>query len=182
MKRALVVSLVGFSGSGKSTIGKLLARKRRARFFDTDELIEKRLGEPIDKVLSRGNETGFRSVERDVLKDVYGDVSRSKVVALGGGAFQSAENRRLILSAGPTVYLSCSVRELYRRLRQSYDRPLLKSEETPGMSVREALMTRIGTLLEQRRSHYERADFRVSVTSRSVLECVDVIDGLMEGE
>lgn len=180
MNKTLVVSLVGFSGSGKSTIGKLLARKRRMRFLDTDALIEKQLGEPIDKVLSSGHEKRFRAVERSVLEDVYSNSSRSKVVALGGGAFQSVQNRRLIRAAGPTVYLSCSVRELYRRLQGSYDRPLLKVVQKPGMTMREARMMRIQTLLAERRDTYELADIHVSVTSRTAHESVDMIDGILE--
>ncbi|MCB2201843.1 AAA family ATPase [bacterium] len=180
MNGTLVISLVGFSGSGKTTLGKLLAQRRNMKFLDTDELIERELGEPIERVLSRGREKRFRAVERAVLERVYERMAGKRVIALGGGAFEAARNRRLIQSAGPTVYLSCSMRELYRRLKDSYDRPLLRVKQEPGMTIREARMKRIQELLEKRRVNYESADYRVPVTGKSISECVDALERIVE--
>ena len=181
MKRlSFTVSLIGFSGCGKSTLGKSLAKSTGVRFFDTDALIESRAGVPIDKLLKRGNEKGFRALEYRVIAEVYSTHTGPKVVALGGGAFGRSANRKIVGAAGPVVYLSCSVRELYRRLSGSYDRPMLRVQPREGESLREARLSRISDLLNERKVVYESADYRISVTDRPVQENVIRLLKLLE--
>ncbi|MCP4684394.1 MAG: hypothetical protein GY867_03000, partial [bacterium] len=86
---------------------------------------------------------------------------------LGGGALQSPDIRKLVLGDGQTAYLSCSARELYRRLNPADDRPLLYVRPGPGQTPGEALKERIRKLLEKRRRNYRRSHLTVSTTVRS---------------
>ena len=165
LPRNLTVYLIGFSGCGKTTLARELAAILRFPFVDTDRLIEQRTKMPITEIFETRGELYFRRLEAKVLKDVASKVSHGKIVALGGGAFDSAANRRLVQKTGISVYLSCAVDELYRRLAALADRPLLKVKPRPGQTVREARLERMRSLLEKRKSYYESADIRYATTN-----------------
>lgn len=167
--------LIGFSGSGKSTIGPPLAKKLKAEFFDTDGIIEKMTGCNITTLFSQDGETRFREMERQVIKVVLQSNAKRKVVALGGGAFANRSTRTLIVNSGVVVYLSCSVRELYRRLRLTNDRPLLNVRPAAGQTMRQARLRKINSLLEKRKSSYNLADIRVSASYKTVTACVSEV-------
>ena len=173
------VFLIGFSGSGKSTVGRLLAGRCRVRFVDVDQLIAKREGKTIPEVFTERGERSFRSIEARTIREVIDSSTRPIVAALGGGAFQSRSNRDLIASAGTSVYLSCSQRELARRLAGNDDRPLLNVRRA-GQSRRDAKSARIKDLLTRRKPAYERADIRVSTTGRTPEEVVRRIVAKLE--
>ncbi len=175
----VTITLVGFSGCGKSTLGALLARKKRAPFFDTDVLVAQRSGRAIPEMLRQGRERRFRQLEWEVIRNLYRTTVSPKVVALGGGAFVEERNRRVVCEAGPVVYLSCSVRELYRRLRHVTDRPLL-ADVADGRGAKSELLSRISGMLAARRAAYERADYRLSVTARSVRESLEDLMRIVE--
>jgi len=164
------IFLIGFSGSGKSTVGPLLARRLNAQFLDIDSMIEAQTRKKIAELFAHEGETVFRTLERDLIRQISGNDRSARVIALGGGAFQDRGNRQLLLASGVTVYLQCSVREIYRRLRQSVDRPLLATESaSPGRD-------KIAALLAARRDTYRLADITVSTSSRTPKETVDLID------
>lgn len=165
LPRTLTVFLVGFSGCGKTTIGKELADLLRIPFVDIDKLIEQRMKMPISDIFETRGEIYFRRLEARALKEVASKTSRGKIVALGGGAFDAAANRRLVKKTGISVYLSCAVDVLYRRLSVHTDRPLLDVEPRLGQTMREARLERIRSLLEKRKSNYEMADIRYTTTS-----------------
>ena len=165
------VFLIGFSGSGKSTVGRLLAGQCRARFVDVDELIAKREGKTIPEIFTERGERSFRCIEARTIREMIDSNTRPIVAALGGGAFQSRSSRDLIASAGTSVYLSCSQRELARRLAGNDDRPLLDVRRA-GQSRRDARLVRIRHLLAERKPAYESADIRVSSTGRTPEEVV----------
>ncbi|MBU8933157.1 MAG: shikimate kinase [candidate division Zixibacteria bacterium] len=165
------IFLIGFSGSGKSTVGSLLARTVRATFLDSDSLIEECFGKSISRIFSEEGENTFREAESDVISEVMTVANTRRVIALGGGAFQTRGNRQMIMDHDSLViYLSCSVRELYRRLTNNTDRPLLQARLRPGESKRQALQRQIATLLNRRRKQYSLADITVSTTNRSPVE------------
>lgn len=164
--------LIGFSGSGKSTIGPPLARRLKAEFFDTDAIIEKETGCEISELFGRDGEARFRESERQVIKIVLQSKAKRKVVALGGGAFANRATRTLIVNSGVVVYLSCSVCELYRRLRLTSDRPLLNVRPAAGQTMRQARLRKINSLLEKRKNSYNLADLRVATSNKTVAACV----------
>jgi shikimate kinase len=119
-----VISLVGMPGSGKSTVGRQLARHLNARFVDSDSEIEKRIGMPIRTYFETHGETPFRDLERTVLSELlHGE---SLVLATGGGIVVRDENREALRAASTVVYLRSSPEELFRRLRHDTHRPLLQ--------------------------------------------------------
>lgn len=151
--------LIGFSGSGKSTVGPLLAHRLKARFIDSDSEIERQAKTTIAQLFERRGEKHFRALESDLIRKLS-LIKEPCVVALGGGAFEQASNRKMLQSAGRTIYLSCSVAELYRRLKNQTDRPLLGRD-------RNAKLGRIKSLLERRLRSYQLADITISTTSRT---------------
>ncbi len=171
MAKSTTVFLIGFSGCGKSTIGPQLARRLKARFYDTDAMIEQQTARKISEVFRDDGEATFRALESETIRQL---VSRSqrKVIALGGGAFSHRTNRALIKKSGVVVYLSCPVRELYRRLRHLSDRPLLDGRPAAGETMRQAKLRRIANLLENRKDAYRQAHLRVSTADKTVAECV----------
>jgi shikimate kinase len=120
----LILSLVGMPGSGKSTVGRQLARRLGLPFHDSDHLIEQRLGCSIREYFAREGEAAFREVEEQVLRELA--AGPSAVVATGGGAVVRPATREALRSAGQVIYLRSSPEELYRRVRHDTQRPLLQ--------------------------------------------------------
>ncbi len=163
--------LIGFSGSGKTTVGPLLAARMKLPFNDLDSVIEKQSGRLVTDIFADSGEKVFRRMELTELKRLLSS-GRGGVVALGGGAYENESIRDTAMNYGYTVYLSCSARELYRRLRTSEDRPLLRVTSRQGETVRQARMRRIKTLVKKRLANYCRADFIVSTTKRTPSQVV----------
>jgi shikimate kinase len=127
-----VITLIGLPGSGKSTVGRQLARRLSAHFVDSDQLIEQRLGCSIREFFEREGEEAFRDVEQAVLADVVASrtsgmtQAQQLVLATGGGAVLREANRRLLKEHSQVVYLRSTPEDLWRRLRHDRNRPLLQ--------------------------------------------------------
>lgn len=160
MRQPRNIFLAGFMGSGKTVVGRAMARNLGWRFADTDQEIERRAGKSVSALFADKGEPWLRSLERRVVRALAKGSRR--VVALGGGALLDAGNRRALSGSGLLVRLSCAEPELWRRLRSDLGlRPLL-SGERPRRSLR--------LLLRQRRAAYRGADMTVSTTHRSPAE------------
>jgi len=120
----LNVYIIGFMGSGKSTVGRLLAERMGMEFIDTDELIEKKTEISIEELFKRFGEDFFREIEARILFEV--SKTLGVVVACGGGVVLGDENMRLLRSTGIIVYLHVSIEELVKRLANDDKRPLLQ--------------------------------------------------------
>jgi shikimate kinase len=118
------ISLVGMPGSGKSTVGKQLARQLGRPFADSDHELERRIGMPIKSYFERHGEAAFRDLEEEVVADLC--VHQELVLATGGGAVLRPANRKALAGAGPVIYLRSTPEELFRRLRHDSQRPLLQ--------------------------------------------------------
>lgn len=119
------IFLVGMMGSGKTTVGKALARRLGRIFVDSDREIVERTGVPIATIFEIEGEAGFRRRESSVLAELA--QRRDSVIATGGGAVIAEENRRLMRAYGTVVYLRTSVDHLHERTRRDIARPLLAS-------------------------------------------------------
>jgi shikimate kinase len=119
--------LVGLPGSGKSTVGRLLARRLELDFADSDHLIEERIGCPIRDFFESQGEPAFRDAEEAVIADLAN--SFNGVLATGGGAVLREANRSRLRAAGRGVYLQSTPDELFRRLRHDKNRPLLQVDD-----------------------------------------------------
>jgi len=169
------IFLIGFSGSGKTTVGTLLARHLGRSFLDTDALIEKQAGMSIRDIFASNGEPEFRRLEEKVITELAAQTRPEHVVALGGGAFENATNRRTTAAAGRIVYLSCSAREIHRRLKLHTDRPLLQPDRAGERAGRPELHKKIASLLATRRNNYRKAELTVSTTNRTPANVVKLI-------
>jgi shikimate kinase len=121
------VFLVGMMGAGKTSVGKLLARKLGKVFYDSDHVIEERTGVRIPVIFELEGEAGFRARETTVLEELT--AVSGVVVATGGGAVLSAHNRAILRERGKVVYLRAGVSELWNRTRHDRNRPLLQTAD-----------------------------------------------------
>jgi len=121
------IFLVGPMGAGKSTVGRQLAKALGRDFFDSDKEIEKRTGVSISWIFEMEGEVGFRAREKKVIDDL--SQLKDIVLATGGGAVLSEDNRRALRSRGNVVYLSASAEQLFRRTSKDKTRPLLQTDD-----------------------------------------------------
>ncbi|MBG9389699.1 shikimate kinase [Caenimonas aquaedulcis] len=121
------LALVGLPGSGKSTVGRQLARRLSLPFTDSDHAIERLIGCSIREFFEREGETAFRDIEQSTIADL---VQRDAcVLATGGGAVLRAANREALRDACKVVYLHSTPEEVFRRLRHDSARPLLQVKD-----------------------------------------------------
>ena len=146
-------------GSGKSTVGRQLARQLGMRFVDTDSEIEQRIGEPIRGFFEREGEQTFREVESEVLASLVGG-DGELVLATGGGAILRDVNRDMLNDQSTVLYLRSTPEDLFRRLRHDTQRPLLQVRD-PLMKLRELYAQR--DPLYRRCAHYVLETGRPSV-------------------
>ena len=150
------VYLTGFMGTGKSVVGKELGRRLRRRFADLDGLVERTAGKTVAEIFAAKGEREFRRLERAAR--VKTARNKGLVVALGGGALIDKRNRQLVEKTGVLVKLTCSRRELVRRLRPSRStRPILAGG---------SLDDRVRTLLRERKNAHGEAKITISTTKR----------------
>jgi shikimate kinase len=140
------VVLVGFMGSGKSSVGRLVARTLQGRFVDTDRLVVERAGREITEIFATEGESFFRGEETRALKSLLG--STRLVVATGGGIVTVAGNQPVLRELGLVVWLQASEEIIWHRVSRNTKRPLLHAE-----NPRET----IHALLTERSPMYEKA-------------------------
>lgn len=145
------VIMVGLMGSGKTTIGRALAKHFAKEFVDSDEEIQKRTGVTIPHIFDVEGEEGFRQRESAVIRELAG--RENIVLATGGGAVLSEQNRALLQQSGIVIYLKANVHELWQRTRHDRNRPLLQTVDP---------LAKLSELFEQRDPLYrEVADIVV---------------------
>ncbi|MCB2004784.1 MAG: shikimate kinase [Burkholderiaceae bacterium] len=162
----MIFSLVGLPGSGKSTVGRHLARRLQLPFVDSDQVIEARLGYSIRQYFEQEGEARFRDLEAQVIDELTRDPRRG-VLSTGGGSVLRPENRRHLHDRGRVIYLKSSPEELFRRLRHDRNRPLLQVEDP---------LSRLRELFEIRDPLYrETAHFTIETGRPSVAMLVNMI-------
>ena len=119
-----MIALVGLPGSGKTTVGRQLARRLQLPFVDSDHEIEVRIGCSIREFFEREGEARFRDIEAEVLDSLT--QAPAKVLSTGGGAVLREANRQHLRERGRAVYLKSTPEELFRRLKHDSNRPLLQ--------------------------------------------------------
>ena len=161
----MIISLVGFMGTGKSAVGKELAERLNYQYFDTDTEIEKRTGKSITEIFENQGEEYFRKVESDVLKGIL-EYSKKIVLATGGGIVLSFENRRLLREKTFPVLLEAGAREIYNRIKTDSARPLLRVSDP---------LAEIESLVEKRKEYYNDFDLRIKTDGLGIEEIVEEI-------
>lgn len=153
LKRTPGLYLVGFMGSGKSTVGRAVARHLGWRFADLDEDVEAKARMPISRIFETEGEQGFRILESEMLRWRIQDIARGVpwVLAVGGGCFVREDNFEIIQNHGISIWLDAPLEMLLARVALASHRPLAKDPE------------RFRQLFDERRPAYERADYRIEV-------------------
>ncbi len=158
------IILIGFMGTGKTTVGRILADRLSMPFYDTDKLIEDCEGASISHIFRTKGETYFRSLETQVLTEVL--VGERKVLATGGGIVLDSYNMSLMKSRGVVVALTASLDTIKARLESFSGRPLVD-----GPAFEENLKR----LYESRAGLYEGAHIRITVDNKVPYEIADEI-------
>jgi shikimate kinase len=163
------IVLIGLMGSGKSTIGRTIAKKIGRRFVDTDRLIERKSGQTVAEIFNSGGEDIFRKLEKDAIKRVSQYIGI--VVATGGGAIKDEENFRALKESGWIIALYASPETLYKRIEGKRIRPLLLQAEDPIKALE--------NIYEERKGVYAKADFQINTDNKDITEISDEIIDLL---
>jgi len=156
-RRIRNLALVGFMGTGKSTVGRQLADDLDFEFVDTDELIESRTGRPISEIFAQNGEAVFRQLESQLVNEL---ASKEKlVISTGGGLIVNPVNLASLKAHSLVVCLWASPDAIWQRVRSQTHRPLLATPEP---------LDKIRALLAEREPHYRQADVLVNTERRSV--------------
>ena len=163
------IILIGYMGSGKSTIGEKTARSLGIEFLDTDVLMEQQEGMTISELFAQKGEAYFRQKETEMIQKLKKE-SKKMVLATGGGLPIKEENQVLLKELGMVVYLKASVNTLVERLNGDTTRPLLKEGD---------LRKKIETMLENRNPIYEKvADVVLETDTKSIYETICCLEQL----
>jgi shikimate kinase len=119
------IFLIGLMGAGKSTVGRVLARKLNSRFVDSDHALEERCGVKIPTIFEMEGEAGFRKREAQIIEELTQE--KGLILATGGGSILLPENRRALSERGTVVYLHANPIELWHRTKGGEGRPLLQN-------------------------------------------------------
>jgi shikimate kinase/3-dehydroquinate synthase len=155
------VILTGFMGTGKTTVGKEIARRMGCPFVDMDVEIEARAGKPIARIFAEDGEATFRRMEARLCEELSGQ--RELVIATGGGALVDPSNRTLMVESGTVVCLSCDASEILRRVGDNADRPLLNVADP---------LAEVERLLQARREAYAALPWQIDTTVLSIEQVI----------
>ncbi|MEE9905712.1 MAG: shikimate kinase [Chlorobium sp.] len=170
MKDLSLIFLTGFSGSGKSTIGPLLANSLGYEFIDLDQAIEQSAGKSITRIFAEEGEPAFRLLELKTLQKLAGKTEM--VVSLGGGVLERDECFSFIRENGTLIYLKSTPGALAKRLCHKTDRPLLLGDNGTRLS-REEIERKITIILEKRETRYSAAELTVQTDTKRIGSTVE---------
>ena len=163
MKSNLV--LTGFMGTGKTSLGKILAEKLGRSFVDIDQKIEQDSGLTIPQIFETYGEKYFRELEKKVVAEI--SQRQGLVIATGGGTVKDEENLRMLKNSGMIVCLTTDPEEIFRRTERRGERPMLDSDENRLQTIQK--------LLAERQHFYEQADYTIDTTDWSPLQIMNDI-------
>lgn len=152
------IVLTGMSGSGKSTVGKLLSEELNSKFVDIDEQITLKENKSINEIFAQNGEQYFRKLEVQIISELF--ENKNLIISLGGGAFENEQTRNFLLKNSIVFYLKTSEKIIYERLKNTSDRPLLIN----------MTLERIKSLLNLRKNNYELAHFTILTDNKSTEE------------
>ncbi|MGE5308583.1 MAG: shikimate kinase [Deltaproteobacteria bacterium] len=162
------IYLIGFMATGKSTVGRLLARRLGREFVDLDRYIEEKAGKKIADIFALCGEGFFRSLEKRILSEVSG--RGGIIVACGGGIVTDGDNIAVMKRTGTIVCLTASVEEILKRVKDPSSRPLLCAQDRKE---------KVETLLGKRREQYACADASIDTTGLSPDEVAAAAAGIV---
>lgn len=158
------IVLIGFMGTGKTSVGRRLAAQLRMRYVDTDDIIERDSGRRISEIFEQDGEAAFRELESEAVRKV--SKLYNYVISTGGGVVLKEANMVELKRNGIVFCLNATAEEIYQRVRHQSHRPLLQTPDP---------LTKIKSMLEERHSYYIKADYMVETTGRSFGEVMAYI-------
>ncbi len=162
--------LTGFMGTGKSSTGKVLGRKLSRPVIDVDHMIERRENRTIEAIFETDGEAAFRRLEKKAIAEAA--AHDGVIITTGGGAVLDPENLRALRANGLILTLTATPETIYRRVKDTKRRPLLKHADVLG---------EIGRLLEARKTLYDDADYRFETDGRSPSQVARMILDKLKG-
>ncbi len=160
------VILTGFMGTGKTSLGKMLATKLGRPFVDIDKKIEDEAHMSIPKIFEQFGEEHFRELERAAVRELSN--RRGLVISTGGGTIKDEDNLRLLKNSGVLICLTTEPEEIFRRTARRGERPVLDGGGNERLET-------IKRLLDERKKFYDRADYQVDTTEWSPIQIIDDI-------
>ncbi len=158
------IALIGFMGTGKSSVGQMLAHQLHFTFLDTDHMIEARQNRPIPQIFAEQGELAFRAMECELTRELVN--VRNHVISTGGGLPVNPENLESLKSHALVVCLWASPERIWERVRHQSHRPLLHDPDP---------LAKIRNLLAAREPAYRQADVLINTELRSVKEVVQQV-------
>ena len=156
VKRKPNIVLVGFMGTGKTSIGRRISSQLRMRYVDTDDVVERDSGRRISDIFAEDGEPAFRELESEAVRQV--SRLHNAVISTGGGVVLKATNMTELKRNGIVFCLTATAEEIYKRVGHQTHRPLLQAPDP---------LATIQSMLAERRPYYAEADHMISTTGRS---------------
>lgn len=161
----MIIALIGFMGSGKSSVGRELARRIVYQYYDTDLEVEKKIGLTLSEIFQRYGEAYFRQLEEEVLEGLVHN-KEDIVISTGGGIVLSVQNRKLLKEGTTPILLKTSAEEIYNRIKDESHRPLLAVDDP---------LVEIKKLLKERENFYTQFNMKIETDGRKVDKIVETI-------
>jgi shikimate kinase len=163
------IVLIGFMGSGKSTVGRELHQRLGYPLVDMDQVIEQRVGKPVTAIFAEEGEEAFRDMETKLLEEMNDPDAPRRIISTGGGVVGREMNRELLRHLGYVVWLHAPIAVILDRTARNRDRPLLNTDDPA---------TRIAALMEVRKPLYQKsAHLKVETAG---LDCGELATGILE--
>ena len=163
------IALIGMMGSGKTTVAEELHKLLPDyALVDIDKEIEKGSGRKIPELFLKFGEAHFRALENEKIRKFSNNTDQ--IIALGGGAFENDNNRRILLKNCTVIYLKASAQEIYNRIKNEFHRPLLRK----NFSVE-----RIDEIMKKREVNYKKADITITTDGKTPKEAAAEITGVI---
>ena len=161
IKKRPNIVLVGFMGTGKTSIGRRISSQLRMRYVDTDEIVERDSRRRISDIFAEDGESAFRELESEAVRKV--SKLHNHVISTGGGVVLREANMTELKRNGVIFCLTATPEEIYRRVGHQAHRPLLQTPDP---------LAKIQSMLTERRPYYAEADHTISTTGRSFGEII----------
>lgn len=157
------IVMLGMMGTGKTTIGRAIAKILGLEFLDTDKKIEEKAGLTTPEIFSQFGEKKFREVEAKIITELLNQ-DKKRVIATGGGAVVNTESLAYIKNKTLSVWLNTDLENLYKRVSKNKNRPLLQTEN-PKKTLK--------NLMDDRKHFYEQADIHVQMKQDCIISAAD---------
>ena len=166
------IVIIGFMGSGKSTVGRALHQRLGYPLVDMDQVIEQRAGKSITEIFATLGEPAFRDMETALLKELADPAAPRRIISTGGGIVGRAENRTILKALGYVVWLHAPAAVILARTNKSHNRPLLQPQtDDPAERIRSLMAEREPLYQESAHLKLDTTGLRCDELTTGIVEC-----------